>query len=182
MPPLLHPPLSPPVVDRDPLGEFPVGARAYLFYLVFQIGQQRQGALEADLAPLGLNFAKWRSLLFIHRLGQCTMKTLAALSGVHRTTLTRSIDRLAEDGLVLRSSSKQDRRHVVLTLTDAGVASFNAAHAIQEQFSDHVLQDIPEKAQRDLCRRLQSVLKGMIPEPALAEDILAFDVQHAGAG
>lgn len=171
----------PPVVDQDPQGEFPIGAPAYLFYLVFQISQQRQSALEADLAPLGLNFAKWRSLLFIHRLGQCTMKTLAALSGVHRTTLTRSIDRLAEDGLVLRSSSRQDRRHVVLTLTDAGVAAFNAAHAIQEQFSDHVLQNVPEKAQRDLCRRLQSVLKGMIPEPALAEDILAFDIRHDGA-
>ena len=174
--------MTTPITDRDPLGEFPIGARGYLFYLVFQIGQQRQSALEADLAPLGLNFAKWRSLVFIQRLGQCTMKTLASLSGVHRTTLTRSIDRLVEDGLVLRSSSNQDRRHVVLTLTDAGVAVFNAAHAIQEQFTDHVLEDVSEKAQRDLCRKLQTVLKGMIPEPDLAEDILAFDVQRHGAG
>lgn len=174
--------MTTPVVEHDPLGEFPVAARAYLFYLVFQIAQQRQAALEADLAPLGLNFAKWRSLRFIHRLGECTMKTLSALSGVHRTTLTRSIDRLVEDGLVLRSGSDQDRRHVVLSLTDAGVAAFNAAHAVQAQFSDHVLQDIPEKAQRDLCRRLQAVLRGMIPEPGLAEDILAFDVLRQGAG
>ncbi len=170
------------IVDRDPLGEFPVGARAYLFYLVFQISQQRQAALEADLAPLGLNFAKWRSLLFIHRLGKCTMKTLARLSGVHRTTLTRSIDRLVEEGLVLRSGVPQDRRQVMLSLTKAGRAAFAAAYAVQEQFTEVALQDVPEKVQRDLCRRLQVVLKGMIPEPDLAEDILAFDARRSYAG
>ena len=175
--------MTPPIVDADPLGEFPVGARAYLFYLVFQIGQQRQSALEADLAPLGLNFAKWRSLLFIRRLGQCSMKTLAALSGVHRTTLTRSIDRLVEDGLVLRSGKVRDRRQVMLSLTASGVKAFTAAYAVQDQFNHHVLQDMPEAAQRDLCRRLQEVLKGMIPEPGLAEDILAFDTcDSASAG
>jgi DNA-binding MarR family transcriptional regulator len=155
--------------------EFPLGARAYLFYLVFQISQQRQATLEADLAPLGLNFAKWRSLVFIQRLGECTMKTLARLSGVHRTTLTRSIDRMVEDGLVLRSGSKADRRRVVLSLTPAGREAFCAANIIHEQFTDHALQDIPDRAQRDLCRRLTGVLRGMIPEPDLANDILAFD-------
>lgn len=163
--------------DPTAAEEFPLGARAYLFYLVFQIGQQRQAALEADLAPLGLNFAKWRSLMFIERLGRCSMKTLARLSGVHRTTLTRSIDRMVEEGLVRRSSLPSDRRRVMLSLTSAGKAAFEAAHGVQEQFTEHVLQDIPDKTQRDLCRRLSLVLKGMIPEPDLAEDILAFDAR-----
>jgi DNA-binding MarR family transcriptional regulator len=173
--------MTAPAAESDVPDEFPLGARAYLFYLVFQISQQRQAALEADLAPLGLNFAKWRSLMFIERLGNCSMKTLARLSGVHRTTLTRSIDRMVEDGLVRRSSAPADRRRVVLSLTTAGKAAFKAAHVVQEQFTEHVLQDIPDKAQRDLCRRLTLVLKGMIPEPDLAEDILAFDARSLEA-
>lgn len=164
------------------LDDFPLGARAYLFYLIFQIGQQRQSALEADLAPLGLNFAKWRSLAFIQRLGSCSMKSLARLSGVHRTTLTRSIDRLVDDGLVIRSGSDSDRRKVMLELTDAGHAAFDAAEAIQRQFTDHVLAEVPDKVQRDLCRRLSVVLRGMIPEPDLANAILAFDSAQQDAG
>jgi DNA-binding MarR family transcriptional regulator len=173
--------MTAPHADPDAADEFPLGARAYLFYLVFQISQQRQTALEADLAPLGLNFAKWRSLMFIERLGRCSMKELARLSGVHRTTLTRSIDRMVEDGLVHRSSSPADRRRVMLTLTSAGKAAFTAAHVVQEQFTEHVLQDIPDKTQRDLCRRLSLVLRGMIPEPDLAADILAFDARSPEA-
>lgn len=164
------------------LDDFPLGARAYLFYLIFQIGQQRQSALEADLAPLGLNFAKWRSLAFIQRLGSCSMKTLARLSGVHRTTLTRSIDRLVDEGLVTRAGSDADRRKVMLELTEAGQAAFEAAEAVQRQFTDHVLSEVPDKVQRDLCRRLSLVLRGMIPEPDLAEDILAFDAAGREAG
>lgn len=167
--------------DQAGLDDFPLGARSYLFYLIFQIGQQRQSALEADLAPLGLNFPKWRSLAFIQRLGSCSMKTLARLSGVHRTTLTRSIDRLVEDGLVIRTASDADRRKVLLELTDAGQEAFRAADAIHRQFTDHVLQDVPDKVQRDLCKRLSLVLRGMIPEPDLAEDILAFDTDQREA-
>jgi len=174
--------MNAPIPDPISLDDFPLGARAYLFYLIFQIGQQRQSALEADLEPLGLNFAKWRSLAFIQRLGSCSMKTLARLSGVHRTTLTRSIDRLVDDGLVHRAGSDADRRKVLLTLTEAGVEAFNAAEAIQRQFTDHVLQDVPDKVQRDLCRRLATVLRGMIPEPDLADDILAFDVARRRLG
>ena len=168
--------------DTVGLDDFPLGARAYLFYLIFQIGQQRQSALEADLAPLGLNFAKWRSLAFIQRLDSCSMKTLARLSGVHRTTLTRSIDRLVEDGLVTRAGSDADRRKVMLELTDAGQEAFAAAEAIQRQFTDHVLAEVPDKVQRDLCRRLSLVLRSMIPEPDLAQDILAFDAAQRDAG
>ncbi|MGA0599816.1 MarR family winged helix-turn-helix transcriptional regulator [Caulobacter sp. KR2-114] len=168
--------------DTAALDDFPLGARAYLFYLIFQIGQQRQSAIEADLEPLGLNFAKWRSLAFIQRLGSCSMKSLARLSGVHRTTLTRSIDRLVEDGLVSRAGLEADRRKVMLSLTEAGVEAFRAAEAVQRQFTDHVLQDVPEKVQRDLCRRLALVLRGMIPEPDLADDILAFDAPRRDIG
>jgi len=69
----------------------------------------------------------------------------------------------------------------MLTLTSAGKAAFTAAHVVQEQFTEHVLQDIPDKTQRDLCRRLSLVLRGMIPEPDLAADILAFDARSPEA-
>jgi DNA-binding MarR family transcriptional regulator len=163
-----------PELEHDPEGEFPAHVRAYLFYLVFQIGQQRQAALEADLAPLGLNYAKWRTLLFIWRLGECTIKELSTLSGVDRTTLSRAIERLAQAGLVRRVDKPGDRRSVQLSLTEPGLAAFKASFDVQHRFNLHVLEAIPEGDQREACRRLSKVLEAMIPEPHVARDILAF--------
>jgi DNA-binding MarR family transcriptional regulator len=166
--------MAEPQLETDPQGEFPASVRAYLFYLVFQIAQQRQAALEADLAPLGLNFAKWRTLLFIWRLGSCTIKDLATLSGVDRTTLSRAIERLTQDGLVRRATAHGDRRKVRLSLTDAGTAAFEASFDVQHRFTLHVMNEIPEGAQREACRHLSAILEAMIPEPAVAREILAF--------
>jgi DNA-binding MarR family transcriptional regulator len=161
-------------LEHDPQGEFPANVRAYLFYLVFQISQQRQAALEADLVQLGLNFAKWRTLLFIWRLEACTLTDLSAISGVDRTTLSRARDRLVRDGLVNRAAAPGDRRRIQLSLTGKGQAAFEDSFRVQHRFNLHVMEQIPQDAQREACRHLSAVLEAMIPEPKVARNILTF--------
>jgi DNA-binding MarR family transcriptional regulator len=54
--------------------------------------------------------------------GALRMTELAARAFSSRSSLTRRIDRLVEEGLVTRTTAEGDARGVVVTLTDAGAA------------------------------------------------------------
>ncbi|PKW27775.1 MarR family winged helix-turn-helix transcriptional regulator [Phycicoccus duodecadis] len=63
-----------------------------------------------------------RALVLIATWPEVNAVTIASALGLHPSSATRLCDRLVESGLVERAESPSDRRRVVLTLTDDGVA------------------------------------------------------------
>jgi DNA-binding MarR family transcriptional regulator len=71
--------------------------------------------------------------------GALRMTELAARAFSSRSGLTRRIDRLAEEGLVGRTTADRDARGVVVALTDAGAARLSESvpvhlHAVADLF------------------------------------------------
>ncbi len=54
--------------------------------------------------------------------GELRMTDLAARAFSSRSSMTRRVDRLVDEGLVQRSGTKADARSVVIAVTDAGLA------------------------------------------------------------
>ena len=94
----------------------------HVFYFFTQIFNRRNRALTARLRGFGVTVAKWRALAVLDHTPGATMSTLADLTSVDRTTLTRTLDQLTRDGLVERRQDARDRRTIRLTLTQAGAA------------------------------------------------------------
>jgi len=158
----------------DPEGEFPLGASEYFFYLLFQTARQRDAFFDRALKPVDLNLAQWRSLAIVRRLKVCTMSQLARYSTVERTTLTRAVDQLVGRGLVSRCTPDQDRRQVNLALTDQGEATYGTAVQILKERNQWVLQDVDPKRLRDATRVVQTALRRLIADDALALDLISF--------
>jgi DNA-binding MarR family transcriptional regulator len=158
----------------DPEGEFPLGASEYFFYLLFQAARQRDAFFDRALKPADLNLAQWRSLAIIRRLEVCTMSQLARYSTVERTTLTRAVDQLVGRGLVARWTPEQDRRQVNLSLTDQGEATYGVAVQILKDRNQWILQDVDPKRLRDATRVVQTALRRLIDDDALALDLISF--------
>jgi DNA-binding MarR family transcriptional regulator len=97
---------------------------SHIFYLFTQIFGRRNRHLAEKLRPLRLGVPQWRVLAVLHERAGCTMNELADFTTIDRTTLTRALDRMAQDGLIERRSDAQDRRSVRLSLTAAGAAAF----------------------------------------------------------
>ena len=95
--------------------------------LLFQVEQARRGLLGEALAPLDLNFSQWGVLDALVQEGASTMTSLAKAIGADRTTLTRTVDGLVARGLVTRHTPPEDRRLVLVVLTQAGAAVAEAA-------------------------------------------------------
>lgn len=158
----------------DPKGEFPIDASPYLFYLLSQVVRQRELQDDRRLAATGLNRQQVRSLAVIRHIESCSMSDLALFSAMDRTTLTRIVDHLVEDGLVERWSSPKDRRRVNLSLTDRGEAVYIQAAAALVKGNDAALAGAGDAAIRDAARLLREILGNLVEDPATAAKLLAY--------
>ena len=168
------PPLIPRDNSTDPAGEFAMDVPEQLFYLLFQIVRHRDAQFDAEIAPIGLSLAGWRTLAIVRRIGACSMKDLSRYSTIDRTTLTRSVDQLVEDGLIARRVPPTDRRLVVLSLTDVGEQLYDEAVRKLVVFNRRLLVGIDADAQRKLARVMEGVLCNLIPDPADATAVIRF--------
>ena len=151
-----------------------MGTPEYFFYLLYLAARRRDLALDAALAPTGLTVARWRTLAIIRRIDGCAMSVLARFSTVERTTLTRSVDQLVEQGLVLRWAPEHDRRLVCLALTERGEDVYSGAVASLLAFNREKLGGLDAERVRDTTRLLQDVLCNVVGDETTSADLLSF--------
>ncbi|HEX3408563.1 MAG TPA: MarR family transcriptional regulator [Caulobacteraceae bacterium] len=151
----------------DPKGEFPLDLTTYVFHLFTVVARHRDALLEAALKPLALNVSRHRALSSIDHLSPCTMRELAEFMAVDRTTLTRTLDQLADGGLVERTTPREDRRQVVLTLTAAGKAACRRSLQAIYRVNRDLLKGMREEEQRALARGLDLLIDRLAPDPDL---------------
>lgn len=88
--------------------------------------------LNQALLPFHIQHHEWTALLMAYAAPdyQILPSTLSSLLDLTRTSLTRLSDDLVGKGLLRRHENRQDRRQIVLQLTDAGVKCIQAAAPI----------------------------------------------------
>jgi DNA-binding MarR family transcriptional regulator len=100
--------------------------------IVFALGKARNllmAETDVELSGTSVTSSQVGVLLLLSRgMAHSSMK-ISKLLGVDSGSLTRVVDRLEKQGLVLRARDGQDRRVVNLALTEAGR---NAATRIEE--------------------------------------------------
>jgi DNA-binding MarR family transcriptional regulator len=123
---------GPPDISTSPAGPDTLSAADGLAQLSFLI----QGILERRAREHGLSIIQTR-LLGILRDRRPTMNELARLLGLDKSSVTGLVDRAERRDLVARVPSTEDRRVLLVSLTDhgrslvsAGAALFNADIAL----------------------------------------------------
>ena len=151
------------------------GFDEYLFYLFTQIYNRRNRDFAPELELTGLTIAEWRALSVINRLEGCLMSELAEFTTVDRTTLTRTVDHLVNQGVVVRNVSAADRRQVMVTLTVKGQEIFQQAVEALREHNGRALHGLSEDDLRNLRALLQRVLRNIIVEPERFQQVLRFE-------
>ena len=98
------------------------------FLNLLKVATDLSVALDACLSRHGLLQGRWWVLILLMRedAKTSTPSVLAEKAGVTRATMTGLIDGLEQSGLVERVDTKNDRRSVLIRLTDAGQAKLDA--------------------------------------------------------
>lgn len=100
---------------------------------------------DAILQPSGLRATQFTVLIAISLNEQITISDLAERLRMDRTTLTRNLKPLEKRGFV-ESTSGEDRRTRVVSLTDQGQESLNKARPLWEKAQKEVVEALgPDK-------------------------------------
>jgi DNA-binding MarR family transcriptional regulator len=89
---------------------------------IIRLSRLVRSALDAALEDLDISFVHYEVLghLSFSKDGRAQMGRLCRLLDVHPASMTNTIDRMAERGLVERASDPSDRRAVIVRLTTQG--------------------------------------------------------------
>jgi len=79
------------------------------------------------------------------RVGACTMNELSRHNGVAVCTMTRIINILVRDKIVIREPSKSDRRRVYISLITKGKRICGSLEDCCKNYTDIVLSQVPEE-------------------------------------
>ena len=106
---------------------------------------------------------EWRVLFHLGLYGQLTASDIAMRAGMHKTKISRAVQRLSEMRFVQRNRDTADRRVEHLTLTPKGRVAYDDLRSVAEQYDDALMVQLePQEA---------SILRGALIKLRDARDV-----------
>ena len=94
----------------------------YLLYLLASVSHHVSGQFHAHVREQGVRVPEWRVLATLHGQDGAMITTLARISLLEQSHLTKIVDQMAQRGLVTRRPDPADARRVRVFLTEEGKA------------------------------------------------------------
>jgi DNA-binding MarR family transcriptional regulator len=118
-----------------------------------------QRSFARDLAGFGLTFPQFVTLNALEQFeGKCRMGPLATAALQSAASMTGIVDRLLEQGYVVRERHPEDRRSVVVLLTDKGSRVLAEVKENRRQQGRFLMAAMPAEDRR----RIRAVLTRMV--------------------
>ena len=136
-------------------------AAAELAVLGSRLARIAQRFAKTRAHSLGLTQPEYRTLRALRRRGPRRMKDLADWQLLSSQTMSQTVDRLVVAGLATRTEDPEDRRHLLIEATAAGLESLAAYEAAFVEYLEGALDELGESELADIAQSL-SRLNGAI--------------------
>ncbi|GAA4976589.1 MarR family winged helix-turn-helix transcriptional regulator [Pseudonocardia tropica] len=136
---------------------------------VFMINGLLLGAGDRLAATEGLTSARWQVLGAIALAGEpAPVPRVARRMGLTRQSVQASVNRLVHDGMLTSEPNLDHARSPLFGLTDIGTAAYERLTAIQQEWIEGLVADLPAAELQAASRILRtlSVRLGFDTEPA----------------
>jgi DNA-binding MarR family transcriptional regulator len=110
----------------------------------------------------GMLRTEWRVLFHLGIYGQLTASEIGLRANMHKTKISRAVQKLTERRFVTRARDAGDRRLEHLTLTPQGKAAYDDLHAVAQRYDATLTKGLTE-AERDMLRHVLQKLSAMQP-------------------
>jgi DNA-binding MarR family transcriptional regulator len=111
----------------------------YPFYLLNRLVSRYNGIIEARLRTIGLDIPSWRVLMILGERSPRGTREIAEAAVINLSTMTRIIQRMAAAGLVSATSSAEDARVTLVTLTADGSDKLSEARGVSAPVYEHLV-------------------------------------------
>jgi DNA-binding MarR family transcriptional regulator len=132
---------------------------AELAALIHEFGREYTRWLQGELQQAGTTPARARLLLALQCQGPCRMSDISTLLGVTPRSVTKLVDSLEREGLVLRQPHPEDRRALLLRLTDQGAMVCKESCLANAEATAGLYAELTPTDRSDFARVLQRLLE-----------------------
>lgn len=123
---------------------------------------RKLGLLEkSEASCCGVTLSQCHAVVEIGRVGRISVNNLAGVLGLDKSTMSRTINNLVEQGLVTRESDPGDRRYLSIGLTDQGRELFVNIEGNMDQYYQDVYQSIPLDKREQILESLEILVKNL---------------------
>lgn len=129
-----------------------------LAYLIASVNRQLEEELTESLRPEGISVEQFRILTTLASNDGRSMRDLAELVLVDPATLTKIIDRMVADGLVYRAPDPDDRRKVLIFLSNRGTVLHDKLKGVLRTQQRALVSRLTEKRAEELASLLRGVI------------------------
>jgi DNA-binding MarR family transcriptional regulator len=138
-------------------------------FLVHDVSRLRRTIFDQRVKPLGITRSQWWVLANLSRhQGEDMMQIeLARLLDVGKVTLGGLIDRLEENGFVIRTPDKIDRRSKRVSVSPKGKALVDQMERIAKVMNEQIMRGISPEKHRELEELLTIMKRNLIEMDAV---------------
>lgn len=123
-----------------------------------QLARRLQIDNQSEAGCCGLGISHCHALVEVGRKGSLSVNDLAQTLRLDKSTISRTINNLVEQDLIIRESDPSDRRYVDVKLSPQGEKAFNFVEATMESYYLRVLEAIPEDRREQVLESLELLL------------------------
>ena len=131
----------------------------HLAYLLAQANREINRQLDARFRDEGVPVEQWRILKVLSDGKGHSMGELAETVLLNHPTLTKMVDRMVTDALVYRAQDAEDRRKVLMFISDRGKELTRRLNLLALRQEAHISENYGNKATSDLKRLLESLIE-----------------------
>lgn len=120
------------------------------------------GAWEKNEASCcGITLGQCHILIEIGRNNELPLNELANILNLDKSTVSRAVDNLVKNNLVIRKTNSADRRYLGLVLSSEGNEIYNEIEKNMNETFAEVLNLIPENKQIQVVESIQLLLNAL---------------------
>ena len=134
-------------------------------YLITRIAHRYNQTTHGELKEIGLSTISTRILASLKIFDELTINELCVHALAEQPTMSRALDRLATDGLILRTVKNEDNRMRVVKLTDEGEKIVTKIWPVMLNANEAMLRGISDADREVTVRTLRSVLENIRVHP-----------------
>lgn len=124
---------------------------------------RKLGILErSEISCCGATLSQCHAIVEIGRSGEISLNELAEMLEVDKSTMSRTVNNLVDQNLVVRDIHEEDRRYVKIKLSDEGYKVLKMTEESMELYYERILDSIPEEKREQVIDSLKLLVKAVM--------------------
>lgn len=120
------------------------------------------GALEkSDASCCGVSLTQCHAIVEIGRKEKISLIDLAGILGLDKSTMSRTINSLVESDLAIRELDMENRRYVIIQLTEKGNNVFDNIEKSMDEYYKNIFDSIPENKKKQVMESIELLKKAV---------------------